>query len=259
MLNEVRQRLDKKYQIHPEEFEQISRFIRFLEKTEVTSRWQIADCDIKADDHRHDFDFLLKNLKNQRLMAVEESLLLESDRAMQERRKMMDVIRQVRNRLGKVEVDTFTVLKIPFLLNMTGIKTDSMVEEIVQAVIDRKDKLTDDHCHDFFVRGINFQICRLSYVHQLPQIQVYPILNETVNKEDFLIRLQWAIEHNNIQLNTKRADRRVMVLSDQFLVKAGYKLAIELIKKLPNECLLYTDEIYYEPDKPGEFHLIYQK
>jgi hypothetical protein len=255
-MQQIRSRIQDKLLAQPDEFEVITRFLQYLHRSQNGQSYLVADVDVTSDDGRHNFDFLLVSTDGTERLAVELTVLVEEE-AFRHRQNAKALVKQLQLKMISAGVPGFYILQVPINVELPHDDIDSLTNRVRNAVLRLAPTLKG--CQPILVDGVGFTLCRDTVNTELQEVQVFPYMTSYSPSPEFNQRLKTALEGKNIQLAVDGVSRRILVITDEFLVKGGCGFATLLLAKMDFTEFQNIDEIFYESGKPGEFCSVYER
>lgn len=235
------------------ELEALKRFIDFY-SGEKNTKLEVIDCDVLSDDNIHNFDFLLIEKRSKNKIAIEHTRLMEKESIFRNRMKSAEIIENLWKKVKKIETKNFYWIRMPLTLPLKINQNDFInkvfikVKNLIEGYKNIKIK--------FEINGVSFVIEK-SDLHGLKGVELFPYESIWIPGPNFAPRLNKAFEDKNSQLNTSKADIKILLIYNQFN-GVGYETTLKTIFALNPVQYKFIDQVYYEFVK-GKFYLVHDK
>lgn len=235
------------------ELEALRRFIDFY-NYEKNTQLGVIDCDVLSDDKIHNFDFLLIDKVSKKKIAIEHTRLMEKESIFRNRKKSAEIINNLSKKVKEIETKNFYWIRMPLTLPLKINQNDFVnkvfikVKNLIEVYKNKKIK--------FEINGVSFVIEK-SDVHGLKGVELFIYESISIPGPNFAPRFNKAFKDKNLQLNTSKADIKILLIYNQFN-GVEYETTLKTIFALNPVQYKFIDQVYYEFVK-GKFYIVHDK
>lgn len=235
------------------ELEALKRFIDFYNDDKNT-QLEVIDCDVLSDDKIHNFDFLLIEKKSKKKIAIEHTRLMEKESIFRNRKKSAEIINNLSKKIKEIETKNFYWIRMPLTLPLKINQNDFVnkvfikIKNLIEVYKNKKIK--------FEINRVSFVIEK-SDVHGLKGVELFTYESISIPGPNFAPRFNKAFKDKNFQLNTSKADIKILLIYNQFF-GVEYETTLKTIFALNPVQYKFIDQVYYEFVK-GKFYIVHDK